>query len=222
MTKCIFKGNKTSLCFCKSHESTRIGQGSFNFPGAVYTLWLSKHYYMALIKPTGIAAAHFTWKCLLEKKKSNLVPWKLQVTLPENNLRSYSVRDGGLPLKNCMVLTICRYLWSSPKYFLWKRRVDWERVCWSFEQIWAMGIVDMADHESAHTPTCWSTFAFYNFLHFQSHWGPGLFMIMFRTSSWANALVTLFLLLSFTGHNFNLALKGLGFQFSLTQPPIIT
>ena len=39
---------------------------------------------MALIKPTGIAVAHFTWKCLLEKKKSNLVPWKLQVTLPEN------------------------------------------------------------------------------------------------------------------------------------------
>ena len=50
----------------------------------MYTLWLSKHYYMALIKPTGITAAHFTWKCLLEKKKSNLVPWKLQVTLPEN------------------------------------------------------------------------------------------------------------------------------------------
>ena len=119
-------------------------------------------------------------------------------------------------------LTICRYLWSSPKYFLWKRRVDWQRVCWSFEQIWAMGIVDMADHESAHTPTCWSTFAFYNFLHFQSHSGPGLFMIMFRTSSWANALVTLSLLLSFTGPNFNLVLKSLGFQFSLTQPPIIT
>ena len=47
MMKCIFKGNKITLCFCKSHESTRIGQGSFNFPGAVYTLWLSKDYYMA-------------------------------------------------------------------------------------------------------------------------------------------------------------------------------
>ena len=44
---------------------------------------------MALIKPTGIAAAHFTWKCLLEKKKSNLVPWKLQVTLPEYTYHTY-------------------------------------------------------------------------------------------------------------------------------------
>ena len=24
---------------------------------------------MALVKPTGITAAHFTWKCLLEKKE---------------------------------------------------------------------------------------------------------------------------------------------------------
>ena len=40
----------------------------------IFRAQLSKHYYMALIKPTGIAAAHFTWKCLLEKKKSNLVP----------------------------------------------------------------------------------------------------------------------------------------------------
>ena len=118
------RGNKTSLCFCKSHESTRIGQGSFNFPGAVYTLWLSKHYYMALIKPTGIAAAHFTWKCLLEKKKSNLVPWKLQVTLPENNLRSYSVRDGGLPLKNCMVLTIYVDIFDLPPN-IFSGREEW-------------------------------------------------------------------------------------------------
>ena len=122
-----------------------------------------------------------------------------------------------------VITTIRRYLWSSPKYFLWKRRVDWQRVCWSFEQIWAMGIVDMAGHESAHTPTCWSTFAFYNVLYFQSHSGRGLIMIyLFHTSSWANALVALFLLFSFTGHNFNLALKGLGFQFSLMQPPVIT
>ena len=117
-----------------------------------------------------------------KKKKSNLVPWKLQVTLPKNNLRHYSVRDGGLPLKNCMVLTICRYLWSSPKYFLWKRRVDWQRVCWSFEQIWAMGIVDMADHESAHTPTYFPEYTFILPLDFRSSFY--MLLVLFKFYSW--------------------------------------